>query len=307
VEQDGLAQIKLTYEPVGKDPVQIDALRLEFPISDKEGQAINSMGPGGNFATLWADLVPQDKNGVLWSTLLMGQGGSGMTVGTFYPGVWIGNEERGFYWWADSDQGWVPDDKLAAHELVREERDGKSMLTLRNNIIGSPYTLSAPRTLAFNYNATPFKPFPKGWRATINAEDGTFRGPHKQYKDANSKDWDGTQMLAAPAAPADWAKVWGEFKVNADKKVRDQQPFDPLAARRSAWVHNSLAIEGYGARSSDTLVEEYFRPEWSTNNLCETQADYDLWLAKRAFTEGGLRSIYWDIFFITPWKEEIND
>lgn len=307
VEQDGLAQIKLTYEPAGKDPVQIDALRLEFPISDKEGQAINSMGPGNNFATLWADLVPQDKKGVLWSTLLMGQGGSGMTVGTFYPGVWIGNEERGFYWWADSDQGWVPDDKLAAHELVREGRDGKSMLTLRNNIIGSPYTLSAPRTLAFNYNATPFKPFPKGWRATINAEDGTFRGPHKQYKDANGKDWDGTQMLAAPAAPADWAKVWGEFKVNADKKVRDLQPFDPLAARRMAWVHNSLAIEGYGPRSSDTLVEEYFRPEWSTNNLCETQADYDLWLAKRAFTEGGLRSIYWDIFFITPWNEEIND
>jgi hypothetical protein len=306
VEQDGLAQINLTYAPAGKAPIQVEALRLEFPLADQEAQVMNSMGPGGNFATLWADLVPKTQ-GLLWSTLQMGQGGSGMTVGTFYPDVWVGNEARGFYWWADSDQGWVPDDKLAAHELIREARDGQACVVLRNNIIGTPYTLTAPRTLTFSYNATPFKPFPKGWRAAINAEDGTFSGPHKQYKDSvTGKSYDGTQMLGAPAAPADWARVWGEFKVQADKKVRDMQPFDPLSARRAAWVHNSLAITGYGARSTDWTVENYFRPEWDENTMCATQQDYDLWLAKRAFSEGGLRSIYWDIFFIRPWSGEIN-
>lgn len=303
VEQDGLVQINLTYAPAGKDPVKVDALRIEYPLSVDEAQAINSMGPGGNFATLSAKMLPTGKPGRIWSTLEMGAGGNGLTVGTFYPDVWIGNEQRGFYWWADSDQGWVPDDTVAAHEVVRGDKE----LTLRNNIIGKPYQLSAPRKLTFTYNATPFKPFPKGWRATINAEDGTFAGPHKQYADkATGKTYDGTQWLSAPAAPDDWGRVWGEFKVQADAKVKTVQPFDPLAARRTAWVHNSLALMGYGNRSGDNILENYFRPEWDENTICDSQQDYFLWLAKRAFSEGGLRSIYWDIFFISSWGGEQN-
>ena len=34
-------------------------------------------------------------------------------------------------------------------------------------------------TIAFSYIATPFKPFPKGWRATIATEDGTFYQPFR--------------------------------------------------------------------------------------------------------------------------------
>lgn len=303
LEQDGLVLVNLTYAPLGASPVKVDALRVEFPLNAKEAQALNCMGPGGNFATLAAMVLPTDKTGRLWSTLELGAGGTGLTVGTFYPNVWIGNEQRGFYWWADSDQGWEPANDVPAHEVVRE----KSAVVLRNNIIGKPSELTGPRTLTFTYNATPFKPFPKGWRATINAEDGTFSGPHKQYTDTSTgKKYDGTQWLSAPAAPADWSRVWGEFKAQADAKVKATQPFDPLAARRTAWVHNSLALMGYGDRSGDTKVENYFRPEWDENTICESQQDYFLWLLQRAFTEGGLRSVYWDIFFIRAWAGEQN-
>jgi hypothetical protein len=327
IEQDGMVLVNLTYAPAGKDSVTVDALRIEFPLSGQDAEAMNCMGPGGNFASLAAKLLPVDKTGRLWSTLELGRGGSGMTVGSFYPDVWIGNERRGLLWWADSDQGWVPDDEVPAHEVVRETcsvnseqssvnsnqsavpTDHRSLSTvhslvvLRNNIIGKPYLLTEARTLTFTYNATPFKPFPKGWRATINAEDGTFAGPHKQYTDTvTGRKYDGTQWLSAPAAPADWERVWGEFKVQADAKVKAVQPFDPLAARRMAWVHNSLALMDYGAPTSDGRVSSYFAPEWAENTLGEVQRDYTLWLASRAFTEGGLRSIYWDIFFIKAWS-----
>lgn len=298
IEQDGLVLVNLTYAPAGKAPVTVDALRLEFPLAAKEAEAMNCMGPGGNFASLAAQVLPTNKLGRLWSTLDLGRGGSGMTVGSFYPDVWIGNDQRGFYWWADSDQGWVPDDDVPAHEIVR---DGQTVV-LRNNLIGKPYPVTAARTLTFTYNATPFKPFPKGWRATINAEDGTFSGPHKQYTDkVTGRRYDGTQWLSAPAAPADWSRVWAEFKTNADAKVKAVQPFDPLAARRTAWVHTSLALMGYGPPTSDSRVAGYFAPEWGENTLGESQRDYMVWLASRAISEGGLRSIYWDITFIKGW------
>ena len=303
IEQDGMVLVNLTYAPAGKEPVQVDALRLEFPLSGQDAAAMNCMGPGGNFASLAAQLLPADKAGRLWSTLDLGRGGSGMTVGSFYPDVWIGSERRGFYWWADSDQGWVPGDDVPAHEIVR---DGQTVI-LRNNIIGKPDTVTDARTLTFTYNATPFKPFPKGWRATINAEDGTFSGPHKQYTDKTTgQRYDGTQWLSAPAAPADWSRVWAEFKAQADAKVHDLQPVDPLRARRTAWVHNSLALMGYGPPTADGKVAGYFAPEWGENTIGDSQRDYMLWLASRAITEGGLRSIYWDIFFIRAWSGEQN-
>jgi len=316
IEQDGMVLVNLTYAPAGKEPVTVDALRIEFPLSAQDAEAMNCMGPGGNFASLAAKLLQVDKMGRLWSTLELGRGGSGMTVGSFYPDVWIGSERRGFYWWGDSDQGWVPEDEVPAHEVLREDsgqlavgsRQTKSgAVVLRNNLIGKPYLLKGARTLTFTYNATPFKPFPKGWRATINAEDGTFSGPHKQYTDTvTGKKYDGTQWLSAPSAPEDWSRVWGEFKTNADAKVKAVQPFDPLAARRTTWVHNSLALMGYGPPTADGRVAGYFAPEWGENTLGDVQRDYEIWLASRAITEGGLRSIYWDITFIKEWTTMQN-
>ncbi len=83
-------------------------------------------------------LLPADKQGRLWSTLDTGRSGSVMTVGSFYPTVWIGNEQRGLVWWADNDKGWFPDDAVPAHDAVREG----GAVVLRNNIIGSTVELT---------------------------------------------------------------------------------------------------------------------------------------------------------------------
>jgi hypothetical protein len=303
VEQDGLAVIDLTYAPAGKGPVQLDALRLEFPLSPEDAECLLCIGPGGNFSSLSHLVLPKDKQGRLWSTLDTGRGGSSMTVGSFYPDVWIGNERRGFLWWADSDQGWVPDDDVPAHEVLR----AGSQIVLRNNLIGKPYTLDQARTVTFSYNASPFKPLPKGWRMAIHSEDGTFGGPHKNRKDPKTgAAIDGWHWLHPPSYdPGEWSGLWAEYKKIADEAVRRHQPFNPAQARNhtgSPYVHTSLPLTGYGAHSADGTVTGYFEPEWGSGNFTPTMRDYVLWLADRSFREGGLRTIYWDIFYVTSFN-----
>jgi hypothetical protein len=157
IEQDGLVKISLSYAPQGETPVAVDALRLEFPIRADVAEGLLCIRPGGNFASLSHPLLP-NKQGPLWSTLELGGKGSGMKVGSFYPDVWLGSEQRGFFWWADSDEGWVPDDAIPAHEAVRQG----DAVVLRNNVIGKPFHLDRLRTFIFSYNATPFRPLVKG-------------------------------------------------------------------------------------------------------------------------------------------------
>jgi hypothetical protein len=300
IEQDGLALVNLTYAPMGKESVRVDALRLEFPLTAEDAEGLLCIGPGGNFSSLTHIILSKapyaGKQGQLWSTLDTGRGGSSMTVGSFYPDVWIGNERRGFSWWADSDAGWVPDDNVPAHEALRVGQD----IVLRNNIIGKPFTVTAPRTVTFSYNASPFKPLPKGWRMALHSEDGTFGGPHKQRKDPKTgQNIDTWNCLTPPSYdPAEWSALWAEYKGKADEKVRQFQPFNPAAARNKEYVHTSLPLSGYGAHSSDRTVTGYFAPDWGDGNLNPSQQDYDLWLAERAIREGGLRTIYWDIFYV---------
>lgn len=296
VEQDGLAMVTLTYAPLGK-PVKLDALRLEFPIAASEADCLLCMGTGGNFASYTAMELPKDKQGRLWSTLDTGKGGALMTVGSFYPDVWVGNEQRGLLWWGDSDQGWVPDDAVPAHEVVRQG----NAVVLRNNIIGTPYTLDAPRTLTFSYMASPFKPLVKGWRMALHSEDGTFEGPHKKRIDPKTgKQVDGWAWLNPPSEdPKEWAALWAEYKPKADARIHDMQWTNPAWARQRDYVHTSIPMRGYGPNTSDQALLDYFWPEWGEGSYGASQRDYQLWLADRAFREGGLRSIYWDILYVS--------
>jgi hypothetical protein len=91
--------------------------------------------------------------------------------------------------------------------------------------------------------------------------------------------------------------MWAEHKVKADKRVHDMQHFDPLEAHRKDYVHTSLPLMGYGWKSPDTSVTDYFAPDWLGDSWNKTEQDYFLYLFDRAHREGGLRAVYWDILF----------
>lgn len=82
--------------------------------------------------------------------------------------LWLGNEERGLGWFAESDRNWQPVSNTDAMELVR---DGDTLI-LRVRLLDShPVSWSAdpktglyaytPITFNFGLHATPVKPFPK--------------------------------------------------------------------------------------------------------------------------------------------------
>lgn len=300
IEQDGLLWIEMSFRPAGNKPVRLDALRLEFPVRGDQAESLVCLGSGGNYAARTTTVLSAGKQGRLWSTLDTGRVGSMMAVGSFYPCVWIGSDRRGLLWWADNDRGWVPHNDVPAHEVLRQG----DQVILRNNLIGQPFELKEPRTLALSLMASPFRPLVKNWRLALGSWDGTFSGGeswgYKWRKDPKTGQVvEGWNWLTPPSKdPAEWSTIWAQYKTKADEKVRLEQPFNPCQARNWMFVHTSLPLVGYGWKSPDEKVCNYFMPEWGSSEAYpESNIRYYLHLADRAFREGGLRTIYWDIFF----------
>lgn len=314
LEQDGLVYVELTYRPSGQRPVRVDALRIEYPLAEADADCLVCVGPGNNFSSKSTIVLPKGTAGSLWSTLVTGRTGSNMKIGSFYPTVWIGNDQRGFLWWADNDKGWFPDDAVPAHEAVRLG----NAVVLRNNIIGKPVELDEPHTLAFSYMASPFKPLPQGWRMMAATEDGTFFQPFRGVRvdsKTGEKLWDiarGNINWINPESryPEEWSKLWAEQKQQADASVRQQQPFDPYTARNGfGYQHMSFQLIGYGPKSIDDAVYAYFGEEWlaaGCDTWNDTYTDYAMYLFDRAFREGGVRSSYWDLSFPIPYTSILS-
>lgn len=309
VEQDGLVYVDLTYGSDGSAPVEIDALRIEYPLDAKQAESLVCFGPGNNFSSKTALILPQGdaaKDGFVWSTLVTGRPGSEMTLGNFYPTVWIGSDKRGFMWWADNDKGWFPVEELPAHDVIRQ---GQTLL-FRNNIISKTVTVDQPRTVSFSYNATPFKPLLKGWRECAGTEDGTFFQPHRAVR-TDSKtgkkvlEGSGQQGWIHPESryPEEWAALWAAQKDTNDlgwrsaKSTFENRWRDPYGARNGVfWGHMSFTLIGYGLRSIENELYRYFGGDWDAN-FDQSWLDYSMYLFDRAFREGGVNSTYWDITF----------
>ncbi len=299
LEQDGMVLLDLTYAPSGGKPVKIDAMRLEFPAAAEQAESFLCQGHGGNYAAKTTMILPQDRQGTIWTTHDTGINGCGMSVGSFYPALWIGNEKRGLLWYADSDRGWFPDNEFPAHDVVRSG----NTFVIRNHIIPKPAELTQARTVSFAYMASPFRPMAKNWREVTYSENGTFESPNKRQVDPKTGAVlvNGWNWLTPPSTnPDEWSSLWAGYKTIADARIAKYQRTDPALARNKyeSTVHTSLPLMGYDWKSPDKRVTGYFAADWATDTWNKTEQDYFLYIADRAFREGGLRTIYWDIFFL---------
>ncbi len=254
MEQDGLVEIALTYQPVasgvrspasGTPPVEIEELRVEWPVAQRTPDIYMAcMGQGGNYSARTIGLVPKG-DGQVWNTRDdIGITGSGRRVGNFVGNLWVGTEQRGLFWCADSDKGWEPDARVAAHALVRtsslsralsgtlstklttklttkEAGDTESTILIVNTLIGSAegkpaFKLTEPRTVRFGYNASPFRHLAPGFRVNQYSAAGSFSGG--KYK----VNWDNNQdfftVLSPPFSdPARWPEYYAYCKAQVHK------------------------------------------------------------------------------------------
>ena len=296
MEQDGLVDVELTYAPEG-EPVEIEELRIEWPVDDRLGLHMACIGQGNNYCARSIGKVP-DGQGEVWNTLKgIGLTGSGLAVGSFTDNLWLGTEFRGLLWAADSDRGWEPDDKVPAHSLVREG----SAVIIRNSIVGSypgkkPLRLAEPRTLRFSYNATPFRHLIPGWRLNqVSAANGFSGGKYKV-------NWDtGQDYFSILSPPFPDTKRWPEYYAYCKaecEKISLRGLYDG-AARLGMWTNNQIALRGYMNKSIEPGVYEYFAGDWVPGGeiLSATYRDYMMWLQNRLIREGGCTHFYYDISF----------
>ncbi len=291
VEQDGLVEIQLTFAPDGA-PVEIEELRIEWPLDDTDGLHMACIGQGNNYCARSIGKVPDGK-GEVWNTLKgIGLTGSGLTTGSFTDNLWLGTERRGLLWTADSDRGWEPDDRVPAHSLVRE---GKPVL-IRNNIVGRKLRLAEPRTIRFGYNATPFRHLIPGWRLNqVSAANGFSGGKYKV-------NWDTGQdffSILSPPFPDEkrWPEYYAYCKAECDK-ISQRGLYDG-SARLGMWTNNQIALRGYMNKSIEPGVYDYFAGDWVPGGeiLSPTYRDYMMWLQNRLIREGGCTHFYYDISF----------
>ncbi len=141
---DGMTRIDLVVLPQRGAKPSIEQLWLEVPLKASQASLFHYW-PGG-----WGSA----KN----SGAVTDQG---LTL-PFKPLVWLGWEDGGLSWFAESDKGWQAKKSDRAIEVVRQ---GDQTL-LRLHLLDSPPP-RLPLTFTFGLQATPVKPLPKDfheWR-----------------------------------------------------------------------------------------------------------------------------------------------
>ncbi len=154
-EFDGMYKVELKLTP--KKPTAVRTLKLVLPFDPAIASYVYGAGEGIR-SGYYMGFLPKEKKGRIWDCLTVDS--QPMVVGSFIPYVWVGNPDAGLCWFADSDEGWVPNDKTPAIELVR----GEKSVDLVFNLISEDFVIDAPRTIVFAFQASPAKPLTGQWR-----------------------------------------------------------------------------------------------------------------------------------------------
>ena len=143
IEFDGLMRVDLVVLPQRKMTPKLEQLWLEVPIKRKRASLFHCF-PGQWGKSKNSGELPE----------------AGLTL-AFKPFVWLGREDSGLGWFAESDKGWQPQAADRAMEVVVQD----SEVVLRARLLDS--TVRLPITFTFGFQATPVKPWPKDfheWR-----------------------------------------------------------------------------------------------------------------------------------------------
>jgi len=143
IEFDGLMRVDLVVLPQRKMTPKLEQLWLEVPIK-RERASLFHYFPGHWGKSKNSGELPE----------------AGLTL-AFKPFLWLGREDSGLGWFAESDKGWLPQVADRAIEIVPQ---GSEVL-LRMRLLDS--TVKLPVTFTFGFQATPVKPWPKDfheWR-----------------------------------------------------------------------------------------------------------------------------------------------
>ncbi|MDX9868544.1 MAG: DUF6067 family protein [Kiritimatiellia bacterium] len=286
-EYDGTCKVELTLTPAkGRATARFDRLRLVVPFTAEGG--VSYMANGENMRlSNQAGLIPKPgaperlagvanwlpgapESGAVWNSTSVRK--QAMTVGSFVPFMWVGNLRGGLTWFADSDEGWWPTDKVPAIEI---RRDGEGRASLVLNLAGEAAELTGPRRIVFGLHVNPVR------------EPGEAKGSRLVFGYLKeSGRWDGKTL------PQAFARRYPDNLELNRKYVGRCHRFNSLFGpyTEMSWM------------DFETDVAEYFREEWDRGGLggplhVKSSLDYLLWLTDRWIRDAGLDGFYFDNVF----------
>jgi len=155
VEFDGMMKVAMTLSP--RQPTALKGLKIVLPYREALADYIHACTAEIR-SGYWYGFTPKGT-GRVWDCRMLGD--KTMKVGSFIPYVWLGSTKGGLCWFADSDEGWIPNDDTPAIEM---QRNAAGRVDLVFNLISGDAVLDAPRTITFALQASPVKQMHPGWR-----------------------------------------------------------------------------------------------------------------------------------------------
>jgi hypothetical protein len=140
-EYDGLLLVRMTCDR--PERLKAEGLTIDIPVKAEHALYLHRYVPS------W---VPTS------GTMPAGDGVVDHTA--FVPFAWFGDNDRGLFWFCESDEMWPNGQAGNAIEVIREN----GRVSLRLNVLAQGQTLPANWELVFGLQATPVKPIPKDWR-----------------------------------------------------------------------------------------------------------------------------------------------
>lgn len=163
-EFDGLVRVDLRLIPLPQPKAKLQKLWLEIPLQ-KERATLFHYWTGRWGSAENSGAVPEN----------------GFAL-PFKPILWLGWEDGGLTWFAESDKGWQVDEANRAIEVVP---NGNAII-VRIHLLDSP-PQKLPLSFTFGIQATPVKPMPKDfheWRIC----HGAFYGMEQQLVTSGAKE-----------------------------------------------------------------------------------------------------------------------
>ena len=140
-EYDGLLLVAIACDR--PQDLSVEGLTIDIPVRAEHALYLHRYVPSW-IPTSWA----------------MPKGEGVIDKSAFIPYVWFGDNDRGLFWFCESDEMWPNGQAENAIEVLRQG----DRVILRLNVLASRQKLPEDWRLVFGLQATPVKPIAKDWR-----------------------------------------------------------------------------------------------------------------------------------------------
>ncbi|MFV2070158.1 MAG: glycoside hydrolase domain-containing protein, partial [Pirellulales bacterium] len=263
IEFDGFVWFDVKLRPGQSGEAKLDSLTLEIPLKPARATLFYS----GSYTCKDTGTLPTDGYRGAWRHRF-----------------WVGDEEGGIQWFAESQRGW----SITRRDRTLAIKDG----LVRLAIADAPLTITKPLELSFGIMATPVRPRPADWRSwrfgsdEINREDwrhvvlwATHWGTRWNYPipKPHVADWL-RREYAAGTLPCLYCNV---------TRIAPNTP--EYRYWHEEWrVAPSSRVDFAGLRADDENVSAAACPR-------STYTDFYVWALDRAINEADIRALYFDV------------